>query len=594
MGHPLTRSDEDAERAPLTAPGAEDHEIERLQAGLAELERIREATVLPLLREAVRAVRAEQPLKGAELALEALSLNERSGLAWHVLGVCRERADDFTSALRCYEAAAALTPDEPELGHDIGRLAYRMGFLDQAERLFRNYLAINPSSPDGSNNLANVMRDRFRFDDAVEVLRAAIHRTPTSPLLWNTLGTCLAEQGDMETALVFFDEALRIDPTFCKALYNKANALLAQNEPALAIETCDAAIHHGALDSELSMMRLARSTMLLSAGQLGAGWDAYEARLEPHYADVTLFAAEAEAYAPSTDLTGKTLCLIGEQGLGDEILFANAIPDVLGALGPEGRLILAVEPRLATLMKRSFPAAEIIPHATLRIEHHTVRTIMRDAGWAGVDLWAPLAAPLRRFRRTLEDFPDRRAFLVPDPDRVAHWDGVLSALGPERKVGLVWKSGVKATNRARHYAPFEAYAPLFSAQDCRFINLQYGETDEEIAYAASVFGAELWSPPGMDLKNDLDELAALMCALDLVIGPANAATNLSAAVGRETWLISIPSAWPRLGTDLYPWYPAVRAFIPDRYNAWEPLMQEVGDALAARAGADLSGAPRNA
>jgi tetratricopeptide (TPR) repeat protein len=565
-----------------------DKDLDRLQAGLLELERVREASVLPLLRDAVLEVRAERPHKGAELALDALQLNERSGLAWHVLGVCRERCDDFTSALKCYQVAAELTPDEPELGHDVGRLAYRMGFVEQAEQLFRNYLAVRPDSIDGANNLANALRDQFRFDEAVAVVRAAIHRNPQSALLWNTVGTILSEIGDMETGIVFFDEALRLDPAFPKALYNKANALLALNQPRLALETCDAAIALGTLDSEVSMMRLARSTILLCAGEIGAGWDAYEARLEPHYADVTLFAADAPPYRPGAPLSGRVLCLIGEQGLGDEILFANVIPDIVQALGPQGRLILAAEPRLIPLFARSFPTAELIPHVTLRIDHHTVRTILREGGWEGIDLWAPLAAPLRSFRRTLADFPDRASFLVPDPDKVERWRGTLAALGPGRNVGLVWKSGVRDTKRARHYAPFETYASIFAVPGCRFVNLQYGETAAELAYAASAFGVELWTPPGIDLKNDLDDLAALMRALDLVIGPANAATNLSAAIGLETWLISVPGAWPRLGTDRYPWYPAVRAFIPPTFNAWEALMAEVGAALADRVAPGVS------
>ena len=75
---------------------------------------------------------------------------------------------------------------------------------------------------------------------------------------------------------------------------------------------------------------------------------------------------------------------------------------------------------------------------------------------------------------------------------------------------------------------------------------------------------DVWTPPGIDLKNDLDDLAALTCALDLVVGQANATTNIAAACGAPTWLISTPGAWPKLGTDRYPWYPQVRVFIPPR------------------------------
>jgi ADP-heptose:LPS heptosyltransferase len=113
------------------------------------------------------------------------------------------------------------------------------------------------------------------------------------------------------------------------------------------------------------------------------------------------------------------------------------------------------------------------------------------------------------------------------------------------------------------------------------VNLQYGDSAEEIAYAKKTFGVDVWTPPGIDLKNDLDDLASLCSALDLVLGPANATTNIAAAVGAPTWLISTPGAWPRLGTDRYPWYPQLRVFTPPAYNDWAPVMDEVAAALRA-------------
>jgi hypothetical protein len=95
-----------------------------------------------------------------------------------------------------------------------------------------------------------------------------------------------------------------------------------------------------------------------------------------------------------------------------------------------------------------------------------------------------------------------------------------------------------------------------------------------LAQAKAELGLDIWTPPGIDLKNDLADLAALCCALDLTVGPANATTNIAAA-GAPVWLISTPGAWPRLGTDRYPWYPQVRVFLPDAYNQWAPVMAEV-------------------
>ena len=64
------------------------------------------------------------------------------------------------------------------------------------------------------------------------------------------------------------------------------------------------------------MMSLARSTMMIAAGDLAGGWDAYEARFDPHYADVTHFMVDRPAWTPDSDLRGKKLLIMGEQGFG--------------------------------------------------------------------------------------------------------------------------------------------------------------------------------------------------------------------------------------------------------------------------------------
>ena len=113
-------------------------------------------------------------------------------------------------------------------------------------------------------------------------------------------------------------------------------------------------------------MQLARSTIAIAQGRLGEGWDDYEARLDPSSPADAASWSIARAGRPGVDLAGKTLLLMGEQGLGDEVLFANMLPDMLEALGPDGRLVLAVEPRLVSLFQRSFPAAEVLRPRHLR------------------------------------------------------------------------------------------------------------------------------------------------------------------------------------------------------------------------------------
>ena len=554
--------------------------LDRLNAGLASLKLI---AARPHLQRAIEALRLEQPQAAAEAAIKALEQDERCGHGWWLLGIARDKSGDLGGALKCYEAAVQLLPDQDDLANDLGRLAFRLDLKPLAEKFFARFLAANPDSVDAANNLACALRDQFRHAEAVEVLRQAIHAEPKSALLWNTLGTVQSELGEFETAALFFNEALSCDESQFRARYNRGNAKLALGDIDGALEDCETALGQVQLDEERAMMQLARSTILLNLGRIAEGWEAYEARLDPGFAGLTRFMIDRPRWRPEDRLKGRTLLVFGEQGLGDEVLFANLLPDVLEALGPRGKLWLAVEQRLVPLFQRSFPEAVIGSHITRKVEARTYRAAPFITDPDAIDLWTPFGSLLRSFRTSLDDYPDRRAYLTPNPERVAHWRGVLAGLGPGPKVGLLWKSLKVETSRARFYSPFEAWAPVLAVPGVQFVNLQYGDCAEEIAAAKAQLGVDIFQPPGIDLKDHLDDVAALSAAMDLVIGPANATSNLAAACGADTWLISTPGAWPKLGTRRYPWYPSMRVFDPPGYNQWTPVMAEVAEALAARA-----------
>jgi Tfp pilus assembly protein PilF len=524
--------------------------LDTLNAAVGELNAL---AIQSLLNNAINALNASDARAAGDWALKALEKDERSGTAWWVLAAAREMAGDFTGSISCYEAALKLLPDHVEIANSLGRLAFRLGQNDVAERLFRHFLSHRPNHAEAANNLGCVLRSQGRFDEAIEVLKNALLAESENAQVWNTLGTVMAEQGDTVNAEIFFNEALRIDPAFAKARYNRGNMRMVL----------------GQIDASLDDL-----------GRVGEGWDAYEARLDPNFADVTLFRVGRPAWTPDVDLAGKSLLLIGEQGLGDEILFANIVPEVLERLGPKGRLTLAVERRLVGLFQRSFPNVDVGAHLTGKLDGRTQRAMpFLDGKLDKIDLWAPLASPLREFRRTTESFPGQVGYLKADPNRVAHWRALLGQAPAGRKVGLLWKSAIVNSGRHRFFSAFDQWAPVLATPGVTFVNLQYGDCSEEIEQARRDLGVEIWTPPGIDLKQDLDDVAALSCAMDLVIGFSNATLNIAGACGAPTWLISNPGAWPRLGTARYPWYPQVCVFLPPSFGEWDVAMGQVAEAL---------------
>jgi hypothetical protein len=390
------------------------------------------------------------------------------------------------------------------------------------------------------------------------------------------LGSIAAQKGDDDDARVFHDEALRLAPRDVPILANAALARLDVGDAAAALEACDAALAARPTPPQTAAVRLARATARLCLGDLD-GWSDYAARLAPERREAMTFDIPGQRWTPAQPLRGLSLLLVGEQGLGDEVMFGSMIGDALAALGPAGRLTLAVEPRLVPLFARAWPAVRVVGHVTTSLAGRLRRTVP-DAG--AVQAWAPLGDLLPLLRGTPEKFDGASAFLEPDPSLVFHWRDWLSSLGEAPKVGIIWRSGLMAGLRSRRFAPFEAWTPVLATPGTVFLNLQYGESEPDLARAQAA-GLTIHRPPNLDLMQDLEGVAALCRALDLVIGPPTATTNLAAAIGAQTWIISGNPNWPALGTGGYPWYPAVRAFQPDGAN-WEARLEAVARALAER------------
>ena len=534
--------------------------------------------VLAQLKAAVADLRAHDYSGASRKALKALEADERSGVAWHVLAIAREKSGDLVQALTAYEAALKLLPSDTAVAQDLGRLAQQLGYLDIAEKLLLHYLAVDPEHVEATNNLACVLRDQNRYEEAIEVLRARIQGAQDSPMLWNTLGTVMSDQGDMATALTFFDEALRLQPDFAKARYNRGNARQPLGDFQGALEDIEAALSLAAPGYETAMMRMARALTLMQMGRLKEGFEAYEARLDPAMPDATHMLSAGVRWTPDQSLEGRRILVMGEQGLADELLFANVLPDLIGAVGAGGQVYVAVEARLVGMFRRSFPETIVGAHQSVRHAGRLTRLAPFMDDHEPPDAWAPIGSLLAAFRASIGAFPDHQGYILPDPDRVAHWRAELAALGDGFKVGLHWKSLVLKGVRSRYFSPFEQWRPVLTVPGCVMVNLQCGDTAAELAQAEAE-GLRIWTPP-INLKDYLEDLAALSVALDLVIGPGIAGTNLAAAVGADTWMIQAPDDWHLLGEATYPFYPRMRGWAAGSFGRWDQVMGEMARELA--------------
>jgi tetratricopeptide (TPR) repeat protein len=276
---------------------------------LARLDRqtseVRNQETAKLLAQSIHAMQSRDFAKGEALALQALERDDKLGVAWHVLGIAREKIGDFAGSMRCYDAALKLLPDHGPVAGDLGRLAFRMDMPEIAAKFFMHYLVAKPGDLEGVNNLACALRDLNRCEEAIEVLRPAINEYPEQPLLWNTLGTVMCSLGDGKTAVTFFDETLRLAPEFGKAYHNRSYAKLDLGDVEGALEDCDRAIAVAESAEDLATMQFGRATILLALGRVEEGWKTYEARFSKDLIEAPRFTIDEPRWTPGMDLAGQ-------------------------------------------------------------------------------------------------------------------------------------------------------------------------------------------------------------------------------------------------------------------------------------------------
>lgn len=566
--------------APVTQPAGDAASKEALRRLNEAIAGLRHQEMPKLLRRAIRSINTHAYQDAEKLALTALKIDQNQGIAWHVLAIAREKQGDFGGSLRCYDAALKLLPEDTVIALDLGRLAARMSMQDLAVKLYDLYLAKNPDSVEAINNMASCLRDLTRYDEAIALVKPALTQHVDNAMLWNTLGTIVKAKGDNETSIVFFDEALRLAPNFAIAYHNRGGAHHDALDLERALEDCDAAINCGAGYADFENMKFSRGTVLLTMGRLEEGWEGYESRLIRGHGDSVRFVANAPRWTPDQPLQGRHLVIFCEQGVGDEVLFLNTLHDAITEAGPDGRITVITEKRLEALVQRSFPDVRVLQHRTVRLEGRVTRGCLDIETWDDVDFWTPAGTLLRRYRTRIDAFGARDSYLIPAPERVEHWRRWLGTLPHGPKVGILWKSQKVSGDRSRFYTPFDDWKPVLQTPGAVFINLQYGDCEPELAAAKRDFGVEVIQPPEIDLKADLDDLAALASVLDLVMGATNATLQIAGAVGTPIWRISTKSSWTQLGTDYYPWHPKARCFSIEDTRDWSPVMIEASSELA--------------
>jgi len=490
---------------------------------------------------------------------KALAIKPDYAEAYNNMGIALTEQGKLEEAIKAYNKALAIKPDYAEAYNNMGIALADQGKLEEAIQAYNKALAIKPDYAEAYNNMGNALTEQGKLEEAIKAYNKALAIKPDNASAYNNMGNALTEQGKLEEAIKAYNKALAIKPDYAEAYNNMGIALADQGKLEEAIEAYKKAL---AIKPDYAEASHNMSFPLLNSGRLKEGLEKYECR----WKTIKTFEKKRKFSKPMWDgkeiLKGKKVLLWCEQGVGDTINWSSRLP-LIASLAE--RCTLECPAKLVPLMARSFPNIEVKPEDRNNDEQRN-----------DFDYHLPLGSLYRLFLPEIlkESKPD--AFLLPFPARIKFWTKRLRSLGQGLYVGVSWKSANMSPQRLPNYAPLADWSPIFTIPGVTFINLQYTDFTDDLIEIQNKFGVTVHNFDDLNHFDDLDDVAALCAALDIVVSTKITVPLISAGVGTATKLANWrQSSWNNIL--LNPVGPSIDIFERNTLEPWHKVFTAIAD-----------------
>lgn len=533
--------------------------------------------------------------QSAQLNLERiLKLDPSSSQAIYLSSIIAAETNHLQTAAELGLISVRLSPENIEFREHYAWVLKKLNLIDKAIAIISEGIHLNPSVAiffkiRGNNYLAN--KD---YENAINDLNHSIKLGIKTNEIFNSLGVAHAAIGDYQSAIASYKKAIELKPDNAISYSNLAVVYRALNEYEIAEQLIKQAI---SLDSNqatfysnlssiqndqnkfqeaIKSLKIALSIksdypdalynlglLYLSQGEFLYAWDHYDYRWMVESFQSTRF--EINKPFLNKFQFAENLIILGEQGLGDQILFCSILQQI-GDIARTSHVLL--DKRLTSLLQRSYPSVNFIKNIDFSVNYeHQIYL-------------ASLGKFFIESNNDLSKFA--RPYLKHNKERTDH---IKNSLNQQNKIlcGISWKSAVKKIGKNKSFS-LNDLLPLLSLPNIQFVSLQYGDVSGEINEFYKLHGIKILECETVDNTQDIDGLASLIEACDFVVTCSNTTTHIVGGLGKECYLMTPSNAgslwyWGNVKDGKSLWYPSIEVFKQPSLNDWAGAINLVVDKI---------------
>ena len=455
---------------------------------------------------------------------------------------------DAVLALPLLQLACRIAPHNAEHWFQLGRWHEQRGRFVDAARAFRRAMALDPAHLPALSRGTEMLRVTEQFAEAIGFARRMQRVLPNDPAGFAHEAISLQHLGELEASDAMFDAAIQ-----------------RSRDPAL--------LHW---EHQFSLLRRQR---------FAEAWDKYEVRFdcaEANSVDDMAFTLPRWRGEP-----GQHVLAYGEQGIGDQLMFASALSDLIARAS---RVSLAVAPAMVDLFRASFPTIHVFPIERKRDPKACARVAEAAGAVVPVDATLPLGSLMAMFRRDRAAFTGMPYLRASDAAR-EYWAsrGAAPSVSPQGggkpfRIGVCWSCNpslqqFSLARRAQHRTmPFGdmarlAQVPGVSATAITNVSLRDFGIDDAAAGGIADVSSALTS---------IDRTAALLEEIDLLVTVDTGVAHLAGGLGVPVWILLHAAGDPRWGapgSEASYWYRSATLFWQAEPGNWSEVIDRVEAAL---------------
>lgn len=491
------------------------------------------------LMELIKAYEKQDHETSVKISESLKQLYPEKFIIWMLNAVSKRFLKDYNGAFESFERALRIDPENAELHYEIGLALQESGDNKNAFKSFYRSKLLNAKDGRPDNAIGLLYSKAQKYEQALEYYERSIKCDPRESHAYNNASLSCNELRLLDQSEKYVDTAIKLEPEVPEFYFNKAFVLALKCRPNEALEEHDIAVNRANEQNRPKLIedfRFNDAIISLSSGLVDRGWESYRHRFESKDFPSRKRAFDRPRLENFEQAKGKKILIWSEQGLGDEFMFLNLAKYFQQVT--DCTYIMEGSFRVTSLIERAFPNADVrIP--LYDRESDTMSTTAKDYDYHMPYGHFPVLLNLKE-----NDEHMIKCYLKADPELVNYWDAKL----PKKKirVGFSWRSQLNTGIRQALYTKLNLWEELVANDKYAFVSLQYGDISNDLNEIPEDFKKKIYMPE-VDLKNDLENVAAIMEACDIIVAPQNAVLQQAAALGKTTITHTEPHGWTFLG-----------------------------------------------